>query len=189
MLRSLKQGTSGNTGDYGLRISPLCLLQPRCLGSPLNTSRRCQARWGRPNSRATRGHLKESLAGTRVQAGASVLLSRNSSHNSRVSRPSFATQKTPRIKGMRPSRRSPNCCDIRLSGRLRRLQSPKWPLVARLLGLGHVAMRSPRRSGAAWAAAAVTSVRRCRRSPSRRRCRRSRHRPGADCRQLSRGSR
>jgi hypothetical protein len=38
---------------------------------------------------------------------------------------------------MRPSRGTLNSCDIRPSATLRWLQEPKWPLVTRLLGLGH----------------------------------------------------
>jgi hypothetical protein len=53
----------------------------------------------RPNSPVTRAHLKDPLAGTRVQAGVSVPLSRNSAHKSEVLRESFATQNPRRIGG------------------------------------------------------------------------------------------
>jgi hypothetical protein len=81
------------------------------------------------------GHLKEPLAGPRIQAGDSVLLSRNSSHKSAVSQPSFATRKPLRIQGMRLSRGTLNFCDTRASATLWWLPDPKWPLVTRLLTL------------------------------------------------------
>jgi hypothetical protein len=82
-----------------------------------------------------KGHLKEPSADTRVRAGVSVSLSRNSSQKPEVLRQRFATQKPLKIKGMRPSRGTLDFCDTWLAGNLRTLQESKWPLVTRLLGL------------------------------------------------------
>jgi hypothetical protein len=103
-----------------------------------------------------KGHLKELSATHGVRARASVPLSRNSSHKSEVSRPSFATQKLRRIQGIRPSRESLDFCDKCPLGTLQPLQEPKWPLVTRLLGLGRPA--TLRRSLHVMPAATTSSI-------------------------------
>src|SRR5450631_3980413 len=69
--------------------------------------------WGRPNSRVTRGHLKQPSADTAVRTGVSVSLSQNASQKFEVLRQTFATQKPFKTKGMRPSRRNLNFRDMR----------------------------------------------------------------------------
>lgn len=112
-----------------------------------------------------KGHLKEPPADTRVQAGVSVSLSRNSSQKSEVLRQRFATQKPLKAKGMRPSCGTLKFCDTRLLSTLRPPSEPKWPLVTRLLGLGPIGERD--RACPSWDSLASRRQRPVRPSPRR----------------------